>query len=216
VIEDTAQSLGARYHSKACGTMGHYGTYSFFPSKNLGGLGDGGLLITQDDDLAAVATKMRNHGMHPKYHHQMVGGNFRLDALQAALLNVKLSHYRQYTSGRQENAAYYLEQLQGIEGMVLPGAEEGNEHIWNQFTLRVLHGKRDAFKQALLDDGIGCEIYYPVPMHQQECFAHLTSRSDTSLEVTEQLAGEVISIPVYPELTRKQQDIVVDAIRRFF
>ena len=216
VIEDTAQSMGARYHGQACGAMGDFGTYSFFPSKNLGGLGDGGLLVTQDDELADTATKMRNHGMHPRYYHQMIGGNFRLDALQAALLNVKFAHYADYIGGRQQNAAYYLEHLQGIPGLILPSTEDGNEHIWNQFTLRVLEGKRDALKQALMDGGIGCEIYYPVPMHQQQCFAHLASEARASFQVTEQLADEVLSIPVYPELTREQQDIVVSAIKNFF
>lgn len=216
VIEDTAQSMGARYGSQYCGSIGDFGTYSFFPSKNLGGLGDGGLLVTQDDALAETAIKMRNHGMHPRYYHQLVGGNFRLDALQAALLNVKFAHYADYISGRQNNAAYYLEQLQGLPGLVLPSVEQGNEHIWNQFTIRVLDGKRDAFKQALLDDGIGCEIYYPVPMHQQQCFADVVNHEQSTCTNTELLAKEVISIPVYPELKRAQQDIVIDAMRAFF
>ena len=216
VVEDTAQSLGARYHGKACGSMGDFGTYSFFPSKNLGGLGDGGLLITQDDQLADIAVKMRNHGMHPRYYHQMVGGNFRLDALQAALLSVKFEHYADYTRLRQEHAAYYLENLSGISSLVLPVTEEGNEHIWNQFTIRVIDGQRDALKQALLDQGIGCEIYYPVPMHQQECFAHLVEDAKASFAVTEQLSREVLSIPVYPELSQAQQDEVIAAIRGFF
>lgn len=216
VVEDTAQSLGARYHGKSCGAMGEFGTYSFFPSKNLGGLGDGGLLVTQDDDLAERAVKMRNHGMHPRYYHQMVGGNFRLDALQAALLRVKFRHYDAYTRGRQENAAYYLEHLQGIDGIVLPVTAEGNEHIWNQFTLRILGGRRDALRQYLLDLGIGCEIYYPVPMHQQECFEHLLSEAKSEFKVTEQLAGEVLSIPVYPEMSAEQQDEVIAGLRQFF
>lgn len=216
IIEDTAQSMGARYNGQSCGAMGDFGTYSFFPSKNLGGLGDGGLLVTQDEGLAETATKMRNHGMHPRYYHQMIGGNFRLDALQAALLSVKFSHYTDYTRGRQQNAAYYLEQLHDVAGIILPTTGAGNEHIWNQFTIRVLDGRRDELKQALLDQGIGCEIYYPVPMHQQQCFAHLAPHAKVSFTVTEQLALEVLSIPVYPELSRTQQDIVVSAIKDFF
>lgn len=216
VIEDTAQSLGAKYKGKSCGAMADFGTYSFFPSKNLGGLGDGGLLVTQDDELAEIAVKMRNHGMHPRYYHQMVGGNFRLDALQAALLRVKFAHYEDYTQQRQENAAYYHERLAGIEGITLPMTEEGNEHIWNQFTLRVANGQRDALKQHLLDQGIGCEIYYPVPMHQQECFAHLADGAQADFTITEQLSEEVLSIPVYPELNRAQQDEVINAIFSFF
>ncbi len=215
VIEDTAQSLGAKYRDKSCGAMADFGTYSFFPSKNLGGLGDGGLLVTQDEQLAEIAVKMRNHGMHPRYHHPLVGGNFRLDALQAALLNVKFGHYADYTRCRQDNAAYYLDQLSGTPGITLPSIDPGNTHIWNQFTLRVHDGKRDALKQSLLDQGIGCEIYYPVPMHQQQCFAHLADEARTSLPVTDLLASEVLSIPVYPELTREQQDTVISAIKSF-
>ncbi|NWK55146.1 DegT/DnrJ/EryC1/StrS family aminotransferase [Verrucomicrobiaceae bacterium N1E253] len=213
VIEDTAQSLGASYHGKYCGAMSDFGTYSFFPSKNLGGLGDGGLLVTQDDQLAEIAVKMRNHGMHPRYYHEMVGGNFRLDALQAALLRVKFQQYPEYTRLRQHNAAYYHEGLADVNGLVLPVTDEGNEHIWNQFTIRVLDGKRDALRQGLLDLGIGCEIYYPVPMHQQQCFAHLADQARSAFKVTEQLAAEVLSIPVYPELTQSQKDEVIEAIR---
>lgn len=215
VIEDTAQSLGAKFGERSCGAMSEFGTYSFFPSKNLGGLGDGGLLVTQDDELADIAIKMRNHGMHPRYYHQMVGGNFRLDALQAALLRVKFSHYADYTRQRQENAAYYKEQLKELEGVILPVEQDGYEHIWNQFTLRVEHGQRDALKEHLTENGIGCEIYYPVPMHQQQCFAHLESLQRTSLKVTDELASNVLSIPVYPELNREQQDAVIAALKSF-
>jgi dTDP-4-amino-4,6-dideoxygalactose transaminase len=215
VIEDTAQSLGARYHGKACGAMGDFGTFSFFPSKNLGGLGDGGLLITQDNQLAEIAVKMRNHGMHPRYYHQMVGGNFRLDALQAALLRVKFARYADYTRLRQEHAAYYMEHLADLDGIILPVTDDGNEHIWNQFTIRVLDGQREALKQSLLDQQIGCEVYYPVPMHKQECFAHLAENAKASFAITEQLSGEVLSIPVYPELSQAQQDEVIAAIRGF-
>ncbi|BDS06778.1 pleiotropic regulatory protein [Oceaniferula spumae] len=215
VIEDTAQSLGAQYHGKSCGAMSDFGTYSFFPSKNLGGLGDGGLVVTQNDDLAEVAIKLRNHGMHPRYYHQMVGGNFRLDALQAALLRVKFNHYADYTRQRQENAAYYKERLADVQSFVLPIEQEGYTHIWNQFTLRVKDGRRDALKEHLMSNNIGCEVYYPVPMHHQQCFAHLSSDSRTSLSVTDQLAGEVLSIPVYPELETEQQDAVIAALKSF-
>lgn len=215
VIEDTAQSLGAKYGDKSCGAMAEFGTYSFFPSKNLGGLGDGGLVVTNDDELADIAIKMRNHGMHPKYYHQMVGGNFRLDALQAALLRVKFSHYADYTRQRQENAAYYKKHLTGLEGITLPSEQDGYEHIWNQFTLRVADGRRDALKDYLAEKGIGCEVYYPVPMHHQQCFKHLASDSRTSLAVTDQLAEEVLSIPIYPELKTEQQDLVITALQSF-
>lgn len=215
VIEDTAQSLGAKFGDKFCGAMGDFGTYSFFPSKNLGGLGDGGLLVTHDDGLAGTAVKMRNHGMHPRYYHEMVGGNFRLDALQAALLRVKFSHYADYTRQRQENAAYYKKHLTGLDGITLPAEQSGYTHIWNQFTIRVSGGRRDALKEHLLEQGIGCEIYYPVPMHRQQCFGHLAQDSRTSLAVTDRLAQEVLSIPVYPELEQAQQDAVIEAVRAF-
>ena len=215
VIEDTAQSLGARFHGKACGTMGDFGTYSFFPSKNLGGLGDGGLLVTQDEDLADAAIKLRNHGMHPRYYHEMIGGNFRLDSIQAAFLRVKLVHYGDYIHRRQKNAAYYQENLNNLSQIIVPLGQDGYEHIWNQFTLRVKDGRRDGLKSHLIESGIGCEIYYPVPMHQQACFAHLSESCRTSLEVTDELAQEVLSIPVYPEMSQNQQDQVISAIQSF-
>lgn len=215
VIEDTAQSLGAQFNGRACGAMSDFGSYSFFPSKNLGGLGDGGLLVTQNDELADIATKMRNHGMHPRYYHQMIGGNFRLDALQAALLRVKFSHYADYIRQRQENAAYYRKQLASLDSIILPTEQEGYAHIWNQFTLRVQNGQRDALKNYLGNQGVGCEIYYPIPMHQQQCFAHLEGNQRTSLASTDQLSKEVLSIPIYPELSHEQQDAVITALKSF-
>jgi len=215
VIEDTAQSLGAKFGDKSCGAMSDFGTYSFFPSKNLGGLGDGGLLVTQNDELADVAIKLRNHGMHPRYYHQMVGGNFRLDALQAALLRVKFSHYADYTRQRQENAAYYKKHLTNLAGITLPIEQEGYKHIWNQFTLRVSDGRRDALKDHLTEKGIGAEIYYPVPMHHQQCFAEFQNDQRTSFKVTDQLSTEVLSIPIYPELVQAQRDAVILALQSF-
>ncbi|MFC4991839.1 DegT/DnrJ/EryC1/StrS family aminotransferase [Rubritalea tangerina] len=237
VIEDGAQAIGAKYKGKAVGTLGDFGTYSFFPSKNLGGFGDAGMLVTNDSQLAEKALMLRNHGMQPKYYHKYVGGNFRCDALQAALLRVKLREYHHYTAKRQANAEYYLEHLLRIDGieqasasdcgcfeqqnaqlkasqakLVLPVAYEYNEHIWNQFTIRVLDGKREALRQYLIESGIGCDTYYPVPLHQQECFSGLAS---TGLPICEQLAGEVISIPIYPELTKEQKDEVIEAITDF-
>ncbi|MFK7911191.1 MAG: DegT/DnrJ/EryC1/StrS family aminotransferase [Akkermansiaceae bacterium] len=215
VIEDTAQSLGAHYRDQACGTIGDFGTYSFFPSKNLGGLGDGGLIVTQNDQLADIAVKMRNHGMSPRYYHQVVGGNFRLDALQAALLRVKFGHYEKYIRQRQENAAYYKEHLKENEVVILPPEQDGCRHIWNQFTLRVTDGCRDKLKDHLTDHGIGCEIYYPVPMHKQECFSQFADSQRVPLEVTDMLSSEVLSIPIYPELEQEQQDQVIKVINSF-
>lgn len=239
VIEDGAQALGSRYKGRGCGSMGDFGTYSFFPSKNLGGFGDGGMLVCNDDALAERARILRMHGSRPKYFHKLVGGNFRLDPLQAALLRVKLQHYADYTQSRRGNAEYYTEKLSAVTGvvraesghcccaseqeqalenaqLVLPVRYDHNEHIWNQFTLRVRgDGKRDALKQHLIDREIGCEVYYPLTMDQQECFADTPEASRSGNEVAHQLAGEVLSIPIYPELTREMQDVVIAAIAEF-
>ena len=213
VIEDTAQGLSARHHGQACGTWGDIGTYSFFPSKNLGGFGDGGLVTTPRDDLAEKMRLLRTHGAKPKYYHKLVGGNFRLDALQCALLRVKLPHLAEYSRARQEHAAYYHQRLAGAPGVILPSAAPHNHHIWNQFTLRVVgSGRRDALRTHLSSSSIGHEIYYPLPLHQQECFAHLPK---TALPVTERLATEVLSIPVFPELTADERAEVATAVLKF-
>lgn len=235
VIEDAAQSLGARYRERPVGTIGDFGTFSFFPSKNLGGFGDGGLLVTNDDALAATAVALRAHGASRKYFNERVGGNFRLDALQAALLRVKFPSLESYARARAGNAAYYIEKLSALPGVqqndpalcdcplsaqpsadpeariILPVAYPHNTHIWNQFTLRVPSG-RDALREHLQTSGIGSEIYYPRPMHRQECFANLEMDRD-SLPVADRLAAESLSIPIYPELTQTQLAEVVDAIR---
>lgn len=224
VIEDTAQSMGARNKGRGAGTMGEFGTYSYFPSKNLGGLGDGGMVVTNDDALAEKSRLLRTHGSKPKYYHKMVGGNFRLDALQAALLRVKLPHYNSFTERRQANAAFYTSRLSTIAGvattatsgakLILPSTLPDNDVIWNQFTLRVVGaGRRDSLKKHLADKGIGTEIYYPVPMHAQECFAY--AKQETGCPVASQLAGEALSIPIYPELTPAQRDEVADAIEQW-
>ncbi|MCB1225605.1 MAG: DegT/DnrJ/EryC1/StrS family aminotransferase [Verrucomicrobiales bacterium] len=237
VVEDAAQAIGARYHGRACGAMGDFGTYSFFPSKNLGGFGDGGMVVTRDAAHAARLRSLRNHGMEPKYYHSHVGGNFRMDTLQAALLRTKLRHYAAYTAARQSNAAHYtaaLSQLPGVvvadpahcqcarhgasaaadAAVVLPVACPGNDHIWNQYTLRLGGGRRDAVKQALLEAGIGCEVYYPVTLDQQACFASLPEASRQGCEVSHQLALEVLSLPIYGELVPAQLDEVVAAVTR--
>lgn len=241
IIEDCAQAIGSLYKGKPCGSIGHYGAYSFFPSKNLGGFGDGGLLVTNDDTLAEKARMMRNHGMQPKYFHSVVGGNFRMDTLQAALLRVKLAEYHSYTAGRQRNAVYYTEKLSQLPGIVvadpahcqcaqrqnqwieetqaeivLPVRYSYNEHIWNQYTIRVIgEGRRDALKAHLQQNGIGCEVYYPLTMDQQECFASLPATSRTHCETAHRLASEVISLPIYAELSVSQLDEVIAAITDF-
>jgi dTDP-4-amino-4,6-dideoxygalactose transaminase len=211
VIEDAAQALGARYHNQACGTQGDVGTYSFFPSKNLGGFGDGGLVATNDDRLAEQMRLLRTHGAKPKYYHKHIGGNFRMDALQCALLQVKLPHLPAYIMARQQNAGYYSEHISPSAGVILPMKQPGNEHIWNQYTLRIQGaGGRDALKAHLARQGIGHEIYYPLPLHQQECFAQLKR---VSLPVSESLSQEVISIPIFPELSSEERERVISAIQ---
>jgi dTDP-4-amino-4,6-dideoxygalactose transaminase len=203
--------------------MGDAGAFSFFPSKNLGGFGDGGLVATNRDDLAEKVRLLRTHGAKPKYYHKMVGGNFRLDALQCALLRVKLPHLPDYCAARQRNAAAYDAQLGQLPGvaragapaaatarLVLPVALPHNDHIWNQYTLRVPGaGRRDALRQRLSAAGIGCEIYYPVPLHRQECFAHLPR---VLLPVAEPFTQEVLSLPVFPELTADEREEVLAAM----
>lgn len=238
VIEDGAQAIGSKYKGRPCGSMADFGTFSFFPSKNLGGFGDAGLLVCQDDELAEQARILRMHGSRPKYFHKLVGGNFRMDPLQAALLSVKFQRYAGYTEARQSNAAYYQEELAKLPGvragegshacgsqsaevaegtqLVLPVRYEHNEHIWNQFTLRVIgEGRREALRTHLGEREIGCEIYYPLTMDQQECFADLPEQSRTGNAVSHQLAAQALSIPIYPELTREMQDAVIAAIAEF-
>ena len=249
VVEDAAQALGAGYRGRKLGSIGDFGTFSFFPSKNLGGFGDSGLLVTNDESLAGMARIMRTHGSKPKYFHKVVGGNFRIDPLLAALLAVKLPHLPEYTRGRKENAAYYTAGLSQIPGVMttplpdvngncscggacrdtngghilLPVALPHTDHIWNQYTLRIRSASpwkisgspRDALQQYLKAREIGSEIYYPKPMHQQECFAPPAGQTPEPLPVSEQLAAECLSIPIYPELKREQADTVIDAIRDF-
>lgn len=213
VIEDAAQSFGARHRDRCVGTLGDFGTFSFFPSKNLGGFGDGGLVTTSRADLAERVRLLRTHGAKPKYYHAEVGGNFRLDALQAALLRVKLPHRHAYAAARRANAEAYataLAPLAAAGKLALPADLGRGEHIWNQYTLRVPGpGHRDALKKHLSAAGVGHEIYYPLPLHKQQCFAHLPP---VSLPVSEQLAAEVLSIPVFPELTAPELDAAAAAI----
>lgn len=216
VIEDVAQSIGATWRGRGCGTIGAFGCFSFFPSKNLGGFGDGGLITTEDDALAEKIVRLRNHGMHPRYHHSMVGGNFRLDALQCALLRVKLPHLAEYGRRRRENAAWYASHLEQLPGVIVPQELPDCGHVWNQFTLRLPgEGRRDALKQHLTARGIGCEVYYPIPLHRQECFAALPAFALAGCPASDLLAAEVLSIPVFPELTEEQRAEVAGAISEF-
>lgn len=215
VIEDAAQAFGAETRGRRAGTMGDVGCFSFFPSKNLGGAGDGGLVICSDEALFERMKRLRSHGAHPKYHHSLVGGNFRLDAIQAAILSVKLKRLDLWIEGRRRNAAAYRERLLDLgERLILPRENPDGRHIYNQFTIRV-PGRRDELAAHLSQKGIGFEVYYPKPLHLQECFSGLGYRSG-DLPMSERAAKEVISIPIYPELTEGQIDEVADAIRSFF
>lgn len=217
VIEDAAQSMGAAYRGRPAGSWGDFGTFSFYPSKNLGGFGDSGMLVTDDAALAAKARLLRAHGAERKYFHKIVGANFRIDPLQAALLNVKFDHLAEYSKQRTENAGYYSGRLQQLESahLILPVAGEHCIHIWNQYTLRVRSGRRDALKDFLTSRQIASEIYYPLPLHLQECFPPGVGVRP-SLPVCEGLAKECLSIPIYPELTGEQKDAVAAAVTEMF
>ncbi len=218
VVEDAAQAIGAAYRGRNAGAVGTLGCFSFFPSKNLGGAGDGGLVTTNDDELAARLKMLRVHGSKVKYDHEIVGGNFRLDALQAAVLSVKLAHLDAWSRGRQRNAARYV-RLFGEAGLVpaaitLPSQPNapGDRHVFNQFVVRST--ARDALRAFLGENGVGSEVYYPVPLHRQTCFATL-GLADGSFPESERAARETLALPIYPELTDDQAAYVVEVVGRF-
>ncbi len=215
VVEDAAQAIGATYKGRAVGGFGAFGCFSFFPSKNLGAFGDAGLVTTNDPALAQRVRVLRDHGMQPKYYHQLVGGNFRLDALQAAILRVKAPHLHAWTEARRVNAGRYVRLFRdaGLEGhLTLPTEPAGRRHIFNQFVIR--SHDRDRLKQHLDAQGIGNEIYYPVPFHLQACFASLGHRPGDFPEA-ERAARETLALPIFGELTVDQQQAVVHAIAAF-
>ena len=208
VIEDAAQAIGSRYHGRMVGSLGTVGCFSFFPSKNLGAFGDGGFVTTSDPALARRLRLVRNHGAEPKYFHKFVGANFRLDALQAAVLRVKLPHLAGWTEARRRNADRYREMLGPlvVKGRVeLPVEPEGCYHIYNQFVIRV--EERDRVKAGLDARRVGCEIYYPVPFHLQECFADL-GYVKGQFPAAEEAADHTLALPIYGELTEEQQRYV--------
>jgi len=217
VIEDAAQAIGARqriggsWHQ--AGSLGYAGTFSFFPTKNLGGWGDGGLIVTQDNARADRLRRLRTHGGFKQYHHDEVGYNSRLDTLQAAILLAKLPHLAEWTRGRQRAAARYSEAFRDLPAVCPPAIAPDNEHIFHQYTVRV--DRRDALVAWLKERGIGTAVYYPLGLHLQPCFAYLGYRSG-ALPATEAATGSVLSLPVYPELSIQQQDYVIDAVRQFF
>lgn len=211
VIEDAAQAIGSTHNGHGAGTFGEFGCFSFFPSKNLGAFGDAGLVTTNDDKLAERARLMRTHGMHPKYYHHMVGGNFRIDAMQAAILRVRAKRLAGWTAQRQKNAALYAQLLADVSHIVLPTIGAG--HIVNQFVIRV-PGKRDALQAHLKQNGVASEIYYPVPMHAQACFAEL-GHKPADFPRAEKLAAEVLALPIFPELREEEIRFVAEQIRAF-
>jgi dTDP-4-amino-4,6-dideoxygalactose transaminase len=218
VIEDAAQAIGAERHGRRAGSLGDIGCISFYPTKNLGGFGDGGMLTANDDKLADALRLLRGHGMQPRYYHQVVGVNSRLDSLQAAVLNVKMPHLETWTAMRRANAGRYGEMFaeRGLERILtLPTSLPENRHVWNQYVVRIPDGKRDALRQHLSEAKIGTEIYYPVPLHQQQCFRSLGYAAG-SLPESERAARETLALPIYPELTAAEQQIVVGQIAEFF
>jgi dTDP-4-amino-4,6-dideoxygalactose transaminase len=230
VIEDAAQAIGAEHNGKQAGSLGEYGCFSFFPSKNLGGAGDGGMVVTGDASRAEKLKRLRAHGAQPKYYHQLIGGNFRLDALQAAIVSVKLKHLDAWTSARQQNAQRYKTKFvqaglvvaetsevasssrNGSVDIYLPSTVNGR-HIYNQYIIRVAH--RDKLKAALDAKEVGTEVYYPVPLHLQECFAYLGHKEGDFPE-SERAARETLALPIYPELSNEQASYVVECVRDFF
>ena len=223
VIEDAAQSIGAEYYGGKAGSIGDLGIFSFFPSKNLGGYGDGGMVVTNDESLYHKIKVLRVHGAEPKYYHKIVGGNFRLDALQAVVLNVKLKYLDEWSRKRRENAEYYnrrFKELSLIEKgyiqipvPVYKNSGSKNYHIYNQYTIRVK--ERDKLREFLKENSIGTEVYYPVPLHLQECFKYL-GYTKGDLPVSEEASQTVLSLPIYPELTDEQKEYIIQKIKEFY
>jgi dTDP-4-amino-4,6-dideoxygalactose transaminase len=220
VIEDNAQALGAEYTfsdgtKRKTGAMGDIGTTSFFPSKNLGCFGDGGALITNDDDLFSKIKMIANHGQIKKYHHQVLGCNSRLDSIQAAILNIKLKHLDSYASNRNLMADYYYDKLKDIDGLQLPKKIENSTHVFHQYTVKVKNGNRNNLQIYLRNLGIPSMIYYPLPLYKQNAFKNYVS-SDFNLPVTEILCDQVLSFPIHTEMKIEDMDFVCDAIIQFF
>lgn len=214
VIEDCAQSIGATEAGRPAGSIGTVGCFSFYPTKNLGGFGDGGMLTTNCPEVADRLRLLANHGMRPRYYHQIVGVNSRLDAIQAAVLCAKMKHLSSYSEKRQQNAVRYRKLMleSGLGSLLtLPATMPRCDHVWNQFTVRIPGGQRDEIRQQLAAMNVGSEVYYPVPVHRQECFAYLNV-PESCLPETDRAAGEVLSLPIFPELTAEEQRYAVDCL----
>lgn len=220
VIEDNAQAIGSVYTfsdgtKRHTGTIGTIGCTSFFPSKNLGCYGDGGAIFTDDDGLAEKLHMIANHGQKVKYHHSVIGCNSRLDTIQAVVLKAKLPHLDEYCAARKAAADYYTANLKDVEGIMVPDELPSSTHVYHQYTLKVLDGKRDALKEFLSSKGIPAMIYYPLPLQKQEAFKEIT-RAAESLETSQMLADSVLSLPIHTELTRDEQDMIIGAVKEFF
>lgn len=218
IIEDAAQAIGAEFDSRRAGSMGAIGCLSFYPTKNLGGAGDGGMLTTNDDELADKLGLYRVHGMRPRYYHGVVGINSRLDAFQAAILNIKIRHLDEYSQKRRENAERYTKLFieAGIDQKIsLPVSLPNRGHVWNQYVVRVTDGRRDELRSFLMERNIGAEIYYPLGLHDQKCFESYGYKSG-DLPETDRAAEEVLALPIFPELTAAEQEIVVAQVAAFF
>jgi dTDP-4-amino-4,6-dideoxygalactose transaminase len=213
VIEDNAQGIGAEYDGKVAGTIADIGTLSFFPSKNLGAMGDAGMCLTNDDDLAARLKQLRVHGENPKYYHKWVGLNSRLDTIQATVLKIKLPFLDGWSKQRKANADYYYKHLSDVEQIKLPIIHPKAKSIFNQFSIQAEN--RDGLMKFLLANEIGCAIYYPQPLHLQECFEYLGYK-EGDFPISEEIAKKIISIPIYSELPREQQDFVIEKIKEFY
>jgi len=209
VIEDCAQAFGAKYRGQKVGTFGDVGCFSFFPSKNLAGYGDGGMIITKDENIAQQVRMLRNHGSSQRYHHHAIGHNSRLDEIQAAIIRVKLKKIDQFNTMRQTNAEAYRRAINNPQ-VILPFVAEGCEHVYHQFTIQTKN--RDEVAQALQKNEIACAIYYPVPLHRQEVFR--ASHASLRLPQSESCAAEVLSLPMFPELTRNEIQTVAEIINR--
>ena len=220
VIEDNAQAIGADYtfsdgRISKTGTIGHIGSTSFFPSKNLGCYGDGGALMTNDDDLAKKMRMIANHGQEKKYYHNVLGCNSRLDTIQAAILNIKINYLDQYSTARKKMASYYDDAFSSIIELEVPARQHNSTHVFHQYTMKVKNGKRDELQQYLLELGISSMIYYPLPLYKQEAFQQFVS-ADFSLATTEQLCDEVLSLPIHTEMNLEDMKFICTSIQSFF
>ena len=218
VIEDAAQAIGAEYKGRRAGSIGEIGCFSYYPTKNLGGAGDGGMVTTNSDALADSLSLLRVHGMRPRYYHEVVGINSRLDAFQAAVLNVKFAHLDEWTEMRQANAARYTEMFTdaGLDQVLgLPEEAPDRRHVWNQYVVRVPDGNRDPLREFLNESKIGAEIYYPMGLHEQACFQYL-GYAKGDLPETDRATAEVLALPIFPELTADEQAFLVSRTVKFF